>query len=165
MRRTHSQITRTHLVQPTGIDRTECVAEHRQAKRLESARDLAPVFYTIIFDRIDITRNTLHNRSCDRLSYLVRRFILTDSPQVRIVRCKAPDCSTRRTLSQEFPQTPVSGSGTRSMGDPPSIEYRQELFRVLDRALPAPALTVEPTMRKLCPVLESLFVACMYASP
>src|SRR3977135_2196835 len=43
------------------------------------------------------------------------------------------------------------------MGDRPWTEYRRELTRVLDRALPAPAPIVEHTMRSLSLVVESLF--------
>jgi hypothetical protein len=42
--RTHSHIPIAHLIQATGVDRTERVAERRQAQRLKSPRNLGPVF-------------------------------------------------------------------------------------------------------------------------
>jgi hypothetical protein len=40
----HSHIPIAHLIQSTGVGRTERVTERRQAQRLESTRNLGPVF-------------------------------------------------------------------------------------------------------------------------
>jgi hypothetical protein len=64
--------------------RKERVAQRRKPQRREGARDLDPVCENVRFDRIDSARDTVCNRSCDRVSYRVGRLIMTYSPQGHI---------------------------------------------------------------------------------